>query len=410
MKRVLVLVAILWLCPGAEILARAEVAHASNYERFMEARSLAFEGRRDEARALCLEILAADPAASETKTLLGRINAWEGNYDRARQLLGEVVDANPRNADARRALIDVEVWSGRPEVARELAQQGLELRPGNSNLLVASAKALSKLGLAEEALAAAREAVAADPEDFAKLKFYRLLLEDTQKNKLSADYRREWFNDATEPWAMTTLSYRREFGWGSIIPRLNVAERFGKSDVQFEVDSYPEVGDQMYAYLNFGVSGDDLFPSIRYGAELYRNFRKGWEASFGFRRLDFDSADVTIVTGSVARYIGKYWIELRPQYVTKDSGNSFSGRVRIRRFFNGRYEYMELSGGAGDDLGSDLVDTASDLDSSSVQVSYNRRVRDSLILKSTLGIERENLPNGRNRDGIFFRLGLDYLF
>ena len=62
------------------------------------------------------------------------------------------------------------------------------------------------------------------------------------------------------------------------------------------------------------------------------------------------------------------------------------------------------------ELGSDLVDTASDLDSSSVQVSYNRRVRDSLILKSTLGIERENLSNGRNRDGIFFRLGLDYLF
>jgi len=410
MKRVLVMAAIAWIFLVAPLGAAEHGGQASISERFREARALAFEGRRAEASALCLEILSEDPGASETKTLLGRINAWEGNYDQARKLLSEVVDANPRDADARRALIDVEVWSGRPEVARELAKQGLELRPGNSNLLVASARALSKLGLAEEALAAAREAVVADPDDYEKRKFYRLLLEDTQKNKLTADYRLEWFNDSTEPWAMTSISYRREFGWGSIIPRLNVAERFGQTDVQFEVDSYPEVGDQMYAYLNFGVSGNDLFPEIRYGAELYRNFRKGWEASFGFRRLEFDSGAVTIVTGSVARYIGKYWIEVRPQFVTKDSGDSFSGRVRIRRFFNGRYEYMELSAGAGDDLGSDLVDTASDLDSSSVQVSYNRRVRDSLILKSTLGIERENLSNGRNRDGIFFRLGLDYLF
>ena len=61
-------------------------------------------------------------------------------------------------------------------------------------------------------------------------------------------------------------------------------------------------------------------------------------------------------------------------------------------------------------MGSDLVDTASDLDSSSVQLAYHRRIRDSLVLKANVGIERERLSNGRDRDGIFFGLGLGYLF
>ena len=382
----------------------------SRSQTFQEARSLALQGDRAQAMVLCREILEEDPGDRETKTLLGRINAWEGNYSRARELLQEVVEADPEDRDARGALIDVELWSGNPEAAWRVAQEGLDLRPANPNFLVGSARALNRLGLPERALTDAREAVAADPQNARTRDLYRLLLEHTQPNRISADYRREWFNDSTDPWEMTTLSYRREFAWGSVIPRLNIARRFNKNDVQFELDSYPKVGEKMYAYLNFGVSGEELFPQVRYGAELYRNFPKAWEGSLGFRRLEFESGGVTILTGTIARYIGKYWIQFRPQFVTKSSGESFSGRIRIRRFFNGRYEYMEISGGAGDDLGSDLVDTASDLDSSSVQVTYNRRIRDSLVLKATVGIGRENLPSGANRDGIFFRLGLDYFF
>jgi len=394
-------------------LATASLGQGKEFSRsetFQEARSLALQGDRAQAMVLCGEILEQVPGDRDTKTLLGRINAWEGNYSRARELLQEVVEADPEDRDARGALIDVELWSGNPEAAWRVAQEGLDLRPANPNFLVGSARALNKLGLPERALAHAREAVAADPQNARTRDFYRLLLEHTQPNRISADYRREWFNDSTDPWEMTTLSYRREFAWGSLIPRLNIARRFNKNDVQFELDSYPKVGEKMYAYLNFGVSGEDLFPQVRYGAELYRNFPKAWEGSLGFRRLEFESGGVTILTGTIARYIGKYWIQFRPQFVTKSSGESFSGRIRIRRFFNGRYEYMEISGGAGDDLGSDLVDTASDLESCSVQVTYNRRIRDSLVLKATVGIGRQNIPSGVNRDGIFFRLGLDYFF
>ena len=414
MTRVLVFLVVIGLWAAVPLSGQGE--GISNSARFTQAQTqaqaqaLAYAGERAEAMALCREILAKNPSDRNAKTLLGRINAWEGNYERARVLLGQVVDAHPGDTEARRALVDVELWSGRPQVARALAEEGLDLRPASPNLLMGNARALSKLGLPEEALATAREAVAADPDNGRTRDFYRLLLEYTQRNKLSVDYRREWFNDDTDPWEMTSISYRRQFNWGSLIPRLNIARRFNKSDVQFEVDSYPRVGENMYGYLNFGVSGNELFPRIRYGAELYRNFQKGWEASLGFRRLEFNSGGVTIYTGTVARYLGSYWIQIRPQYVTKNSGSSFSGRVRIRRFLNGRYEYLELSGGAGNDLGSNLVDTASDLDSSSVQLAYHRRIRDSLVLKANLGIERESLSNGRDRDGIFFGLGLDYLF
>jgi len=407
MKRMLALVVALCLCSGIALAGDGVEAKRSTADRFQEARRLAFDGQREEAIALCREILKTNPDARDAKILLGRIQAWNKNYALARTLLEEVLEAHPSDSDARSALIDVELWSGRPAAALELAEEGLELRPGNLNLLTAKARALHKLGLNEEALVAAEQARAGDPDSSEMVDFYRILLQGTQRNKISVQYGGEWFDEGTEPWHTAMISYRREFYWGSITPRLNVAHRFDKNGVQFEVDSYPRIAEHTYGYVNFGVSGDDLFPSIRYGAEVYHNFPKGWEASLGFRRLHFDSGEVTIYTGTIARYIGKYWIQLRPQYVAKGSGDSFSGRARIRRFLNGRYEYIELAGGAGSDLGADIVDNQSDLDSSSVQLSYHRRVLDSLVLKGSIGIGREKLPRRGNRDSIFFRVGFD---
>ena len=411
MKQSLALLGALLLFPGASLAINSgQPPEVSNSERFEQARQLAFDGHRDQAIAQCQEILRTDPDDREAKVLLGRIYAWNKDYDRARPLLEEVVEERPTDTDARSALVDVELWSDHPEEASKLAKEGLALSPGNASLLAQNARALRKLGMDEEALETAAEALAADPDAPELLNFYRLVLQSTQRNKISAGYGTEFFNRGTDPWYTGYVSYRREFYWGSITPRVNFARRFDKNGIQFEIDSYPTITDDTYGYLNVGGSTSSIFPKVRYGAEVYHNFPKGWEASVGFRRLHFDSKAVTIFTGTIAKYFGRYWIQIRPQYVTKNDGHSFSGRIRIRRFFNGRYEYVELSGGAGSGLGSDIANDEADLDSTSVQLSYHRRVTDSLIVKTAIGVGREKIPRRGNRDSIFFRVGFDQLF
>jgi YaiO family outer membrane protein len=379
-------------------------------ESFQQARELAYSGQRIEARKICEEILEDHPDAVEVKTLLGRTYAWDKDYDKAREVLQDALADKPSDLDARSALIDVELWSGHPEAARDLATEGLDHHPDSGDLLFRRARSLYSLGETREALSAVEQAVGADPENREAVKLYRRLLGQMLPNKIGVDFGMEWFDDGTDPWQQGRIAYRRYMSWGSLVGRLNLARRFGKNGSQFEVDAYPDVAANTYAYLNVGVSSGGLFPELRYGAELFHNFKGGWEGSLGFRRLDFESNGVTIYTGSVSKYQGKYWIELRPQYVTKLSGRSFSGRVRVRRFFNDRFEFIELSAGTGSGSDRDLVVEPADLISRSIRFEYRRRLKHRLIFKVIVGAGSEDLDATRNRDSVFATVGFDKLF
>ena len=133
-------------------------------------------------------------------------------------------------------------------------------------------------------------------------------------NKIAGDLGVSRFQDDTADWWAADVEYRRTFGWGSLLGRVNWARRFGNTGFQYEVDAYPRLPHRTYLYLNIGFSSDpSLFPDLRYAAEAHHSFPKGWEASLGFRRLEFSSSNVTIVTGTAAKYYGNWWISLRPK-------------------------------------------------------------------------------------------------
>jgi YaiO family outer membrane protein len=359
----------------------------STEELFRQAQRLAWDGQREEAKALCQEILARKKNDVDTRLLLARIYAWEKDYKNARIEFGRVIDAKPGYSDARIGLIDAELWSGRTRHALVRVDQGLALDPDDPDLLDRRARCLEKLGRYDEALKAQRRAVKLDPENEDYRRRLRSLEAKALRNAIKLDYRYEDFpDDFIDPWHLAYLQYGHRFDWGSLLFRVDWAGRFGSTGVQYEVDSYPKLPRRMYLYLNFGFSSSSLFPDRRYGAELYKNFDKGWEGSIGFRRLEFDENDVMIYTGTVAKYWRNYWFSLRPNFSKSDFTRSRSLNLVTRYYYGDREEFSEVRVGYGTSEYESIPEfPVGDQSNWAFRAKYQRRVKVKWILNGRFG-------------------------
>ncbi|MBA3645200.1 MAG: YaiO family outer membrane beta-barrel protein [Gemmatimonadaceae bacterium] len=104
-------------------------------------------------------------------------------------------------------------------------------------------------------------------------------------NAFAADFTYVSFRGDVDPWRLGSIGLARSTPVGSLVGRLNWANRFAKSGTQLEADVYPRINDRMYAYLNAGYSASSIFPAWRFGGELFSTLPDAWEASLGFRQL-----------------------------------------------------------------------------------------------------------------------------
>lgn len=157
----------------------------------------------------------------------------------------------------------------------------------------------------------------------------------------------DWYEQDIEPWQKAFVEYRRYTNRGPIIGRLNIGHRFELTDYQGEIDYWPVISEKWYSYFNVGMSGGDLFPEIRAGAEFYRILPNAYEASLGLRYLKFSQDDVFIITASVSKYLGRWLLIGRPYFTPQDSGVSASFTFNARRYFANPDSFFSLIGGYG---------------------------------------------------------------
>ena len=228
---------------------------------------------------------------------------------------------------------------------------------------------------------------------------------------VGADYSYVAFQDQTDPWHLTALSLGRRDSRGSLIGRVNLANRFSTTGTQFEIDAYPRLSRRAYAYLNAGYSSASIFPDWRSGGELFVGLPSAWEASAGYRQLRFGGAPVTLFTGAVGKYIGNYWFSARPYVRVRSNGTSASAGLTARRYYQDGDNYF----GARASYGSAPADQAtpdavSRTDALSAAVQASRSLRSSLLGTASVGYDREELAPGRVRRGVTSSVGLRVRF
>ncbi|WP_319230068.1 YaiO family outer membrane beta-barrel protein [Draconibacterium orientale] len=384
-------------------------------QTFDEARNYAFNGEREKARDICRQILA-EGFNSDVALLMGRTYAWDGMYDSARVVLQEVLVQRPENMEAYDALSDVEFWADNNAQAIEYCNAALKLEPESPKFAMKKARILysdEQYNEAVDVLETYLHENPGEPDFLLKLKEYRL---DAMKNKIRVVYTYDSFDSDfnRDPWHFLALSYGRKTKLGSVIARLNYANRFDSNGLQFEVDAYPKIGENNYAYVNYGYSSDALFPGNRFGFELYHNFPKAWEGSIGMRYLDFSSSGVDIYTATLGKYVGNYWISLR-SYVTPDTdGTSVSGALSVRRYFADSENYLglKLSYGVSPDDNRKPIDTEKNLTlkTRSVRAEYNRLIKKIWIVSAGFNVGSEQLEPGNYSGYYSFDIGFSRLF
>jgi len=403
-----------WHTIAACILLLACVAPGSasaGQDRFMQARELAFDGDREGAREMLRELLEAKPNHWDARILLGRTLAWDKRYEEARQELLIVVRAKPNYSDARNALVDVELWSDHPEAAIGFLDDGLAASPNNEDFLYKKATAERKLGMLPDAMITLDRLLDRNPSHEKAAKMFASLRVGRAKNKFGLGYGYTDVDTLSSAWHGASAQLSRRTGLGSVSLRANWSRRFDRTATQLEIDAYPRIMDGLYLYVNYGYSADKLYPKHRFGGELYANLPKGVELSAGFRRLQFGSSDVTIYTGTVAKYVGNWWISLRPYITPKSIGTSRSYALTVRRYFGNRDTFIGLTAGTGSSPNDvqDVTDLLR-LDSRKLGMRASWAFTDLFILKLGARYGWEELLHDRDRTQFNVALGIERRF
>jgi YaiO family outer membrane protein len=132
----------------------------------------------------------------------------------------------------------------------------------------------------------------------------------SRNNAVGIGYDYDNFSGDISPWNTFSVYVRTTTKWtGSLIGRVAQSSRFDNTGTLFELDAYPSLGKNAYAYFNIGGSGASFFPNFSIGASIYYSLPKSWEIEEGYRYLKFSDA-TNIYTASLGKYLGNWGLNL----------------------------------------------------------------------------------------------------
>lgn len=362
----------------------------SSDELFAQARQAAFDQKNyEQAKALSLQALKKAPDYSDIRIFLGRLYSWTNRYDSARAAFGYVISRHPDNEDASAALTDLEYWNNHDEEALQECERGLGHHPQSQTLLLKKAKILKSLQRYSEAWAATDSLLTINPKNDAARSLMNSIQDNSSRNKIGIGYDFVYFDKQfSDPWHLVSLSYTRQTKLGSVIGRINYANRFATNGLQGEIDFYPHISKTFYAYLNVGLAGkNSVFPQYRAGASLYANIPWSMEAELGSRYLHF-SSDVWMYTASLGKYYKNFWFNFRTYLVPDKKNISQSYTLTARYYTGGTDDYWSLSAGTGispdDRPDAALLGLGKKLKAQKIGAGYSRVLKKLNILRIDL--------------------------
>ncbi len=365
---------------------------AETADILIQARSLATNKQRPEAVELLTKHLSEHPRDVDARLLLGSILSWEGRYNEARSELGRVLEGSPDYTDAILALINVEFWDDHPEKAEVVAHEGRRRHPENIDLLLAEAKALKLLNRKPEARRLLEDFLETQPKNRAVTALWGELREDPEDWAVSINHSNIWFSDHRSTFEEDRISVKRATSFGSVFARAYQANQYSLRSNLFELEAYPRIRPGTYGYVAAAYSPDaQLYAHYRVAGEIYQSFRKGFEASAGYRLFRF-GVNVNMLTGSIGKYYGN-WLYTVRTYITPDRlvGTSRSFQLSARRYFGDGQTHMTFHFGTGaSPFEIRSLNEVGILNSNSFSFDYNRRYRRRWTLNFSTGVSEQD--------------------
>ncbi|MBO9619535.1 MAG: YaiO family outer membrane beta-barrel protein [Niabella sp.] len=316
---------------------------------FQAARHAAFENKNYPlAKAYCKKALELSPKYADIRVFLGRLYTWDKQLDSARACFDYILKDQPDYEDAAVAYTDLEYWNDNNEAALRKADAGLQYHPNSPELLIRKAKVLAQLRQYEEAGKITDRLIKENKKNTEALTLANRIRDDRSVNRIGIYYDYVHFDKQfSDPWHLASIDYGRTTGIGTVIARVNYANRFRENGLQFEMDAYPRISKTFYLYVNAGYSNNvGVFPKWRAGLSVYANLPKSFEAELGIRHLYFTSS-TEIFTAYLGKYYSNFLFGARTYLVPSNSSLSQSYSLLCRYYFGGADDYIGATVGTG---------------------------------------------------------------
>ncbi len=378
-----------------------------------QARTLILDDRYAAGRELAFRALEKYPNYADILILVGRSYAWEGKNDSANIYLERAIIASPQYADGYAAYLDNLFWSENLSKADEIivrAKANLGT-PTPDEIIYRESRLYYYRERYEEAYELVQPLFDKGYKQEGMLGYIKNLDRLKMVNALGATYDYDSFLGQIDPWHTWAVYGRtRTKLTGTLIARVTQSTRYDAFGTLFELDAYPSIGKNGYAYLNLGGSGATFFPKLRFGASYYHNLNKGWEVEGGYRYLGF--ATVTnIFTASVGKYLGSWWLNYKLNVIPDDElGTSTSSQVTARYYFNSADDYFSLQLGTGVSPDEETRDQSQLLNSYRARLGYQQLFAQRFLISGYTGYSRDELSTDRFRNNINLSLGFEYRF
>ena len=400
------------LCSFLKVQAQEE--ELTSDELFQKARATAFEeDNYPKAIELTKRALERSPDYADVRIFLGRLYTWSDSTAMARVEFEKVLQANPGHEDASLAYGNLEYWNDNSEKALEIVNTGLQSHPASEDLLLLKSRLLKDLKEYAQASTTINQLLKINPKLTEARSLGESIRNVSSKNELGLDYEYVYFDQRfDDPWHLVSVDYARNTKLGSIIGRVNYANRFNSNGTQVVIDAYPSISDTFYAYVSGGIaSSGSIFPEYRVGASLYANLPAAFEGEAGFRMLSFDE-QTWIYTASIGKYISNFWLNART-YLTPDNENvSQSYALTARYYIAGADDFLSLSVGTGispdDDTNNVLYNSGDNykLKSNNISLGYRFSVKSTNVFFINAGLEDQEYA--RDTRGNQFSVNVGY--
>lgn len=345
-----------FLCQGQDLAYNDPVKPS-----FKKAHQLAFKGENRSAKDLLIEILKKDRNDIQSRILLAKTYSWGGFYESARKEFNKVTSIEKKDRNLWISAIKNELYAKNHATAYGLANKALLYLEADVEIKRLQGFALKQI---QEQKYEEKAWFNTKTELKQKVSEEKVVSADTVKEELKEVKKPEEkkalqnrislrnsftvFDQRYDPMVFSSIEFKRQTLAGSILPRINYANRNGKHGVQYDIDFYPKFSKRFYAYMNYGFSNASVYPKHKIGGDLYVNLPLALEFSAGGRHIALEDRNVTVVTNSIGHYRGNYYFSLRSSITPKsDNLTRVSGNLLIRKYLKDADNFLSFNIGMG---------------------------------------------------------------
>lgn len=385
-------------------------------ELFMQAREAAFENK-DYPKAISLikKAINQAPNYSDLSIFLGRLYTWTDQIDSAQAVFEELRQKKVNDEDFYLAYGSLLYWNDLSSEANQIVDEGLAVHTKSEDLYLLKAKIKYSSAEYSEASKVVEKLLQLNPRHTEGWSLSNRIKDYSAKNAVKLNYSLTHFDKQfADNWHIASLSYKRATSLGSVIAKVNFANKFASNGMQFELEAYPRINKVFYMYVGAGYSNNvGIFPKFRTGASLYANLPKSFEGELGFRQLHF-SKNIWMYTASVGKYYRNYWFNLRTYLTPGENNISHSYTGTLRYYTKGANDYFGFQIGTGispEENRSNLLDIQTyKLKTFKIGVDYNFSIgRSHLINMSSTYFNQEYRLNEKGNQ-IDFSVGYSKVF